>query len=114
MYKCHWCGKTGAKLWHPEQDESMLICARCAEVRQSPIMYNEYKWSKDKLRGDLTGRKLPLPEWKVNERGEVPSYAGFNAWGKPYSYTSTLILGNSKTKFVPANEDGLWDKFPVK
>lgn len=112
-YKCIFCSRTGIKLWHPINDVSPKICARCAQSRQSDMTYNEYVWDRYKREAHLTGRKLPLEKWEVNENGEVPSYAGPNADGEPFSYTTTLILGSTHTAFVPADEDVDWQQLPT-
>ena len=119
-YECSFCGKKGVKLWHPRGKLRPFICAKCAEARQSSVFYNEYEWIKDKKTGQKTGRKtgrqLPLAKWVVNEKGGVPSYTGLNFNGKPYSYTTTLMLdydSKSMVQFIPADEEVNWNKLPT-
>ena len=115
-YNCSFCDRNAVKLWHPMNDVAPLICAKCAEKRQSALTYNEYKWSKNKREATLTGRKLPLAKWTVDEKGEVPSYAGPDANGVPFSYTSTLIVDlndEEKVPFTPANENVAWTDLPT-
>ena len=113
-YKCGSCGKRGVKLWHPEGELEPLICATCAEKRQSQILYNEYSWNRNKLEGHLVGKKV-LPKWKVNNEGKVPSYAGFDPFGKPYGYTTTLLLGSEKTSYIPSTIKNVdWDSLPTR
>ena len=73
-YKCSTCGKSGVKLWSPIGANDPKICAECAEKRQSKLTYNEYVWEKNKRNAHLTGKKLPLPAWTVNEEGTIPSF----------------------------------------
>ena len=117
-YKCNECGKSGVKLWAPTGSKTPKICAKCAEKRQSKLTYNEYVWEKNKRNAHLTGKKLPLPTWKVSEEGMVPSYAGPNADGEPFSYTSTLIIDfdDKETAFEPVypdDESEDWHKLPT-
>ena len=68
-YVCSICGKRNVKLWRPYMDTAPLICAEYAEERQSPREYEEKVWSKvgeERFSGKLTGKRLPLPKWKVN------------------------------------------------
>ena len=115
-YECSFCNKTGVKLWHPIEENAPLICAKCAEIRQSKMLYNEYVWSRDKKSAHLTGKKKVLPIWKVTKEGDVPSYAGPNADGKPFSYTTTLIVDiedREKIAFIPADESVSWSELPT-
>ena len=115
-YECSFCKKAGVKLWHPMEGNAPLICAKCAEIRQSKILYNEYIWSRDKRSAHLTGRKKVLPIWKVRKEGDVPSYAGPNADGLPLSYTTTLIVDledKQKVPFIPANDSVNWAELPT-
>lgn len=115
-YNCSFCDRTAIKLWHPMNDVAPLICARCAEKRQSALTYNEYKWSKNKHEAHLTGKKVPLERWSVNNKGEVPSYSGPDANGLPFSYTTTLVVDLNEEKmvpFVPADDDVSWRDLPT-
>lgn len=115
-YECSFCKKAGVKLWHPMEGNAPLICAKCAEIRQSKILYNEYAWSRDKRSAHLTGKKKVLPIWAVNEKGEVPSYVGPNADGDPLSFTTTLIIDVDDKKevcFIPASEAENWQALPI-
>lgn len=118
-YVCHICGKSNVKLWRPYGDSIPLVCAECAEKRQTPLEYDERIFEKE---GDhyierYTKRKQPLPKWKVDERGEVPSYHGPGPNGLPVCMTDQLIIDLSdfldieltkSTTMIPAcpNEEG--------
>lgn len=119
-YVCSICGKRNVKLWRPYMDTTPLICAECAEKRQTPYEYEETIWQKEDTgwyTGKFTGKKLPLPKWKVDEKGKVPSYQGPGPDGEPRSMTDQLIVDLSdvstsytsgSTSMVPAcpDEDG--------
>lgn len=78
-YVCSICGKRNVKLWRPCLNDAPLICAECAEERQSPREYEEKIWTKvgeKHFSGKLTGKKFPLPKWKVDENGEIPTDMG--------------------------------------
>ena len=119
-YVCSICGKRNVKLWRPYMDTTPLICAECAEKRQTPYEYEETIWQKEDngwYTGKFTGKKLPLPKWKVDEKGEVPSYQGPGPDGEPRFMTNQLIVDLSdvstsytsgSTSMVPAcpDEDG--------
>ena len=118
-YECSICGKQNVKLWRPYMGTEPLICATCAEERQSPKEYDECIW---KMKGDHyvgtpTERKLPLPKWKVNAEGKVPSYFGPGPDGLPMEMTDQLIVNlkdvsqaysSGETAMIPAvpDEDG--------
>ena len=112
-YKCSICGRENVKLWRPYMDIEPLICATCAEERQSPWEYDEVKWEKQGpiSRGIPTGRKLPLPKWVVDEKGKIPSYDGPGPDGKEHCKTDQLMVNLSdvsssyrsgQTSMVPA------------
>lgn len=118
-YVCAICGKEHVKLWRPYMDTEPLICATCAEERQSPIEYDEFTWKKrpDRYVGLPTGKKLPLAKWQVNEKGKVPSWNGPGPEDLPMPMTCQLIVNlkdvsksytSGHTTMVPAipNEDG--------
>ena len=119
-YVCSICGRRNVKLWRPYMDTAPLICAECAEKRQTPHEYEETKWQKEEngwYTGKFTGKKLPLPEWKVDENGQVPSYTGPGPDGVPACMTDKLIVdlsdvstsySSGSTSMVPAcpDEDG--------
>lgn len=118
-YACSICGREHVKLWRPYMDTEPLICATCAEERQSPREYDECKWTKkaDHYVGNPTGKKLPLPKWTVDENGKVPSYNGPGPKGLPLEMTDQLIINlkdvseayaSGETTMVPAvpNENG--------
>ncbi len=75
-YACTLCGKSKVKLWRPYSDTAPLICAECAEKRQSELECDEFIWLKDScgrlVRGRSTGKRIPRPKWKVNDKGMVP------------------------------------------
>ncbi len=116
-YVCSICGKRNVKLWRPYMDTSPLICAECAEERQTPKEYEETIWAKKadgSYTGTFTGKNLPLPKWKVNEKGKVPSYLGPGPNGVTESMTDQLIVNladvsvsysSGSTSMVPASPD---------
>lgn len=94
-YMCSICGKRNVKLWRPYMDTAPLICAECAEKRQTPCEYEETLWQKEdngRYTGTFTGKKLPLPKWEVDENGHVPSYQGPGPDGKTRIKTDQLIV----------------------
>ena len=140
-YECSICGKQNVKLWRPYMDTEPLICATCAEERQSPEEYDEYTWEKheDNYIGTPTGKKLPLPKWEVNAEGKVPSYFGPGPNGVIMEMTDQLIVNlkdvsqsysSGETTMIPAipDENGdfwgytsvpgarcrWWNKLPTK
>ena len=94
-YVCSICGKRHVKLWRPYGDTEPLICAECAEQRQSPREYEEKIWSKTEdghFIGKFTGKKIPLPKWEVNEKGEIPTDMGPGPEGQPLPMTYQLLV----------------------
>lgn len=76
-YVCSICGKRNVKLWRPHTNTAPLICAECAEKQQTPRSYPEITICFFKKEGRLsyeefTGKIISLPEWEVNEEGEIP------------------------------------------
>ena len=112
--KCVFCKKSGVKLWHNIQSEDTLICAKCAEIRQSKRMANEYIWFNNGHLGVFTGNKIPLENWKVNEDGEIPGNSGIDPYGKPFSMTTTLLVNidGISVPFIPTNVED-WKKLPT-
>ena len=119
-YECSICGKQNVKLWRPYGDAKPLICATCAEERQSPMEYDEHVWEKKygHYIGTPTKRKLPLPKWKVNSEGKVPLYEGPGPEGVTRAMTDQLIVNlkdvsesysSGETDMVPAVPDGAGD-----
>lgn len=94
VYACAICGKEHVKLWRPYMSTEPLICATCAEERQSPREYNECTWEEksDLYIGTPTGKKLPLAKWEVNEKGKIPSYHGPGPEVLPMRMTDQLIV----------------------
>ena len=118
-YTCSLCGKKNVKLWRPCADDNLLVCACCAEARQSPMKYDEYIWEKTThgYRGKPTGRKRKLPRWRVDNDGSVPSYNGPGPKALGRVMCSTLIVNlkdiseaypSGETSMLPAtfDEDG--------
>ena len=54
-YVCSICGKGNVKLWHPFLGIYPLLCSKCAEKRQTPLITYTKKW-------------------EVNEDGKIPTY----------------------------------------
>lgn len=116
-YVCSICGKRNVKLWRPYMGTSPLICAECAEKRQTPEEYEECIWKKESegyYTGKFTGRMLPLPKWKVDEEGFIPSYQGPGPDGQPEAITDQLIVdlsdvstsySSKNTTMIPALPD---------
>lgn len=118
-YCCSVCGKQNVKLWRPYNDTTPLICATCAEERQSEIYYDEKVWEKrsDCFVGNPTGQKLILPKWEVDQNGKVPSPFGPGPEELDEEKTDQLIINLSdvsknyisgETTVIPAmpDEDG--------
>lgn len=112
-YKCSVCGRQKVKLWRPYGDDTPLLCASCAENRQSPMEYEEVIWTetKDGYLGKHTGKMLPLPKWKVNHEGFVPSWHGPGPKASAEYTTDQLIVNlkdvderysSGETTLVPA------------
>lgn len=116
-YVCSICEKRNVKLWRPYGDTEPLVCAECAEKRQSPHEYAEMSWSKQKdgsYKGIPTGKMLPLPKWTVNAKGKVPIYEGPGPEGAPPIMTDQLIVdlrdvskaySSGSTTLIPASPD---------
>lgn len=68
-YQCGFCGRKEVKLWCPYSLSEPLICAICAEKRQSFITY-VVRDSKN-----VPLRKEKVPHWHVDEKGRVPAYS---------------------------------------
>lgn len=123
-YKCSLCGRSGVKLWRPYLEAGPLVCATCAEERQSPLTYNEYNWdirTNGEIHGTPTGKVLEFPKWEVDEKGKIPYRIAFSVGSPNPIKTDQLIVDLSKefpTKFpsrktslipaIPKNEDGFW------
>lgn len=123
-YACSICGKQHVKLWRPYNGTSPLICASCAEERQSPREYEECTWECVSWLGHHvstpTGKMLPLPKWTVNEKGKIPSTDGFDPYGEYLAMTDQIIVNlcdvsenysSGETTMVPAvpyNNDLFW------
>jgi len=93
-----------------------LICATCAEERQTPHEYHETIWSPNydgSYSGTMTNKLLPLPKWSVDENGQVPSYQGPGPDGCNHSMTYKLIINlkddGEKQSMVPAIPDESMD-----
>ena len=113
-YKCTFCGKEGVKLWRPLNKEKLLVCASCAEIRQS-TMYVRRIITMYVGRAPMPVKRLvPLPHWKVDEKGRVPSSCFYDP--SPYALnwkmTNNLIINlkeigflSGKTTVIPAIPD---------
>lgn len=69
-YQCDFCGRSDVKLWKPYSLEEPLICAECAERRQSKLNY-VVRDENNKAQG-----KSILPSWTVDNKGKVSAYNG--------------------------------------
>lgn len=134
-YECSICGTRGVKLWRPYMSSSPLICANCAEKRQSARTYNPIeRWEKNispngetywsgafqhKLGedGKMVRVVLPMKKWIVDDEGKIPSADAPGPGGKRHR-TDQLSIDLSKdfmsytggsTSIVPAipNNEGL-------
>lgn len=139
-YVCSICGKRNVKLWRPYMGTEPLICAECAEKRQSPREYREEVWETNKQLKSctLTITSHPLPNWKVNKKGKIPTAVGPVSDGRPLPMTDKLLVDLSdvstaypgKTSMIPAcpDEEGFfwgytsvpeknrkwWEKLPTR
>lgn len=119
-YSCACCGRKNVKLWRPYGYSSPLICATCAEKKQSVRKCKEVVWKNDgdRLIGKHTGKIITLPKWKVDKDGKIPAKIDLGPDGKPVLYTDQLVvnlqdvsdeyIGASNTTVIPAapDEDG--------
>lgn len=126
-YVCSICGKRNVKLWRPYIGTEPLICAECAEKRQTPREYEKISWSSaepSRCTGEFTGKKRRLPKWKVNENGKIPTELGPGPDGKPLTMTNKLSINISdvstayspgSTLMVPAypDEGGEFSSVPL-
>jgi len=94
FYVCSLCGKKNVKLWRPYMCTAPLICAECAEKRQSIRECKDGVWEKDdKYYIKRTNEKIiTLPKWKINEKGKIPSPYGPGPEGLPESMTDQLTI----------------------
>jgi hypothetical protein len=93
-YVCSICNVTKVKLWRPYMGTQPLICAKCAEERQSLHEYNVidhwvpgkhsngydcwvgiYKYELSPSLGYIIKKEL-MKKWTVDDNGKVPSYLG--------------------------------------
>lgn len=117
------CEKRNVKLWRPYMGTEPLICAECAEKRQLPREYEETILKKENngsYTGEFTGKKLPLTEWKVNEKGKIPTDMGPAPEEQPVPMTDQLSIdlsdvstaySSGSTSMVPAcpfEDVGFW------
>ncbi len=75
-YVCSICGKNGVKLWRPNSEVSPLVCAICAEKRQSSIKYLEQTWVKtgEHYVSEYKEKRLLSHVCKIDDRGKVYLY----------------------------------------
>ena len=115
-YVCSICRRSNVKLWRPYMDTDPLVCARCAEERQTPREYDECTWEKadDLYIGTPTGKKIPLPKWEVDDEGIIPSDDGPRPGNLPELKTDQLIIdlngeseayASGETTMIPAIPD---------
>lgn len=115
-YFCTICGRKNVKLWRPYKDVTPLICAECAEKRQVKIEYDEqiYEKKNGNYIGKPTGKKITLKKWKVDKKGNVPSYDGPGPIESDISVTNQLIIdisdvsdnySSKNTTMIPAYPD---------
>lgn len=116
-YACTICRKKHVKLWRPYMNSEPLICATCAEERQSPREYEEHEFEKksDHYVGTPTGKKLSLEKWEVDEKGKIPSCWGPGPEGLTMEMTDQLIVNlkdvtksysSGQTTMIPAIPNG--------
>ncbi|MDD4375225.1 MAG: hypothetical protein PHR25_00355 [Clostridia bacterium] len=72
-YECSICEKKGVKLWRPNGETNPLVCASCAEERQSSIKYLEQTWVKmgNHYVSGYKEEKLLNHVCKIDEKGKV-------------------------------------------
>ena len=114
-YKCSFCQQSMVKLWHPEGNSSPLICAKCAEARQSVRICNEYVWSRDGKRAKKTGNKSICKRWEVDDEGQIPSPVCLSQNSSPIGKITDLLVDfdGVATKMVPATEGVAWRMLPT-
>ena len=104
IYECSFCKATNVKLWRPFGYAAPLICAKCAEQKQSPY----------KSQLEQEERILPRPRWFVSDSGFIKSYHDKTQ----LSHRLIVDLDDSR-KFmdmipaVPANNGEFWGYIPV-
>ena len=123
-YVCFLCGRRNVKLWRPYSRTAPLICAECAEKRQTPRKYEEKIWRKrgnSWYEGIPTGKKLLLPKWRVDKNGKIPSCYGPGPVGQPECLTDKLIINladilsagcTSMVPACPSEDDGEFWGYP--
>ena len=96
VYKCSICSRQNVKLWRPYMGTEPLICAKCAEERQTTEEYDECMTNQLKI--DL--KDVSDPEY-AGVTTMVPAVPDEN--GDFWAYTSV-------------SEDGFkwWEELPTK
>lgn len=95
-YVCSICGKRNVKLWCPHigirGELQLLICAECAEKRQSLREFREEVWKTNNICESYTFTAMthPLPKWKVNKKGKIPTAEASVFDGRPLPMTDKL------------------------
>ena len=125
-YKCAICGKKHVKLWRPWGYNGPLICAICAEARQTLRECEELKWElkNGQYVGNHTGKTIKLEKWIVDENGCIPTTLGLPVKTLPSATTNVLKVnisdidssfGSGGTSYVPAvmDEHGVCFTIPL-
>ena len=116
VYACSFCGKKRVKLWKPFPLLLPLICAKCAEERQSALESEQIIWIHEgdgKYSGLYTGRKFPVPKWTVDNDGKVPSYTGQGPYGVSLK-TDKLIIDLSDISFFCSGTTEMVPAYPTE
>lgn len=120
-YCCSFCGRRNLKLWRPKEAQLPLVCAECAENRQTtgPCCAKVE---------EIMGRRLFVPRWEVNEQGEIPSCVACGNARTKSQMTNCLYVKLDTgvcTELIPAlpRNDGQnetvetnewWEKLPTR
>ena len=84
-YQCDFCGRNDVKLWKPYSLAEPLICAECAEQRQSKVTYVV------RDENNNAQSKSILPSWMVDDKGKVGSYNGTIPGREPEKVDNLII-----------------------
>lgn len=94
-YVCSICGKRNVKLWRPYMDTTPLICAECAEKRQTPYEYEETIWQKEDngwYTGKFTGKNFPYLNGKSMRKVKFPHIKDLDLMANLDLWLTNLLL----------------------
>lgn len=111
-YVCCYCGEKEVKLWRPFGEDCPLICAECAQKRQSKCEYPEYSFSKNNegaYQATPTGNTFTDPKWEIDDNGTIPTYEKSATSNEATGRTDQLIVDLSReaihVTLIPAVSD---------